>query len=110
MDDKIKRIYELMYSPIITPYNLLENAKLQNYSYVKYYRDNSGLICEMKCTMEDQSEAVFYYQFDIEDKLSNIYVKDGRKKVLIYSRQSDLEDQKSLYFNQIQETFSKKAI
>lgn len=33
MDAYIKKIYDMLYSPIISPYNLLENAKLDNYSY-----------------------------------------------------------------------------
>lgn len=110
MDDRIKKIYELMYSPIITPYNLLENAKLDNYEYVKYYKDKSGLICEMKCGLEDNTEGTFYYQFDSQDKLDNIYVKDGRKKTLIYSRKDELANQKSLYFKEAKETFETKAI
>ena len=40
MDAYIKKIYDMLYSPIISPYNLLENAKLDNYSYVKYYANN----------------------------------------------------------------------
>lgn len=110
MDDQIKRIYELMYSPIITPYNLLENAKLTNYSYVKYYKDNNGIVCEMKCTLENNEDAVYYYCFDKEDKLEKIFTKDGRKKLLLYSRQDELENQKSLYFYQVKKTFSETAI
>ena len=28
MDAYIKRIYDMLYSPVLTPYNLLENVKL----------------------------------------------------------------------------------
>lgn len=49
MDVQIKKIYDMLYSPIISPYNLLENAKLENYSYVKYYTNETGLVAEMQC-------------------------------------------------------------
>ena len=49
MDAYIKKIYDMLYSPIISPYNLLENAKLDNYSYVKYYKNKIGLVAEMQC-------------------------------------------------------------
>lgn len=31
----MNKIYMLLNSPIVTPYNLLENVKLKNYEYVK---------------------------------------------------------------------------
>ena len=33
----INGLYELMFKDIVTPFNLLENARLGNYQYVKYY-------------------------------------------------------------------------
>ena len=52
MDAYIKKIYDMLYSPIISPYNLLENAKLENYSYVKYFTNEEGLVAEMQCVIK----------------------------------------------------------
>ena len=67
MDAYIKKIYDMLYSPIISPYNLLENAKLENYSYVKYFTNEEGLVAEMQCVIPGEGEMVFYYQFDKKD-------------------------------------------
>lgn len=93
----IKEIYDLFYSPIVTPYNLLENVKLPNYSYVNYYKENDSVVAEMKCTPENSDkEIVFYYYFDSQDHLTKIYKEnvDVQKKVLVYSR--DAEQNKAI--------------
>lgn len=103
MDKQIKKIYDLLHSPIVTPYNLLENAKLPNYSYVNYYEGAEGLIAEMKCFMEDrQEEVIFYYHFDEEDKLNRIYQKSvgDSKKKMVYDREKELDRAKKVYKNE----------
>lgn len=37
-------LYKLMFKDIVTPFNLLENAKLDNYNYVKYYTKKEEFI------------------------------------------------------------------
>jgi hypothetical protein len=90
MENIIKRIYDLIYSPIITPYNLLENAKLDNYMYVNYYKGDSGLISEMKCIFEGE-ETIFYYHFDSEDKLQKVFMDQMGTKTLIFERTAEIE-------------------
>jgi hypothetical protein len=89
--DDIKNLYDLFYSSVVTPYNLLENAKLPNYSYVNYYMGDDGLIAEMKCEIEaHQEKVVFYYHFDKEDKLDQVFIEEGvAKKKLIYDRKTE---------------------
>ncbi|WP_050608215.1 hypothetical protein [Clostridium niameyense] len=99
MDTYINKIYDLLYSPIVTPYNLLENAKLGNYKYVKYYKGDIGLICEMKCSIELEGEAIFYYYFDNKDSLLKIYMKKNCEKDIVFDRDSELEKIKSDYLN-----------
>lgn len=82
MDAYIKKIYDMLYSPIISPYNLLENAKLENYSYVKYFTNEEGLVAEMQCVIPGEGEMVFYYQFDKKDYLQRIYQNTMEKKIL----------------------------
>lgn len=49
MNNYTQKIYDMIYSPILTPHNLLDNAKLDNYSYVKYLKKMDGLVVEMEC-------------------------------------------------------------
>lgn len=95
MKDDIKNLYELFYSSVVTPYNLLENAKLPNYSYVNYYMGEDGLIAEMKCKIENyQGEVIFYYNFDKEDKLEQVFIEENAaEKKLIYDRKTEQEYQ-----------------
>lgn len=85
MDAYIKKIYDMLYSPIISPYNLLENAKLENYSYVKYFTNEEGLVAEMQCVIPGEGEMVFYYQFDKKIIAKNIPEYYGEKNI-VFSR------------------------
>ena len=98
MDAYIKKIYDMLYSPIISPYNLLENAKLENYSYVKYFTNEEGLVAEMQCVIPGEGEMVFYYQFDKKDYLQKIYYYDNSVEELIFDRQFAIEEAKENYY------------
>lgn len=110
MEKYINKIYDLLYSPIITPYNLLENAKLDNYFYVNYYKDDFGLISEMKCSMEDGTEKIFFYHFDTLDRLDRVYMQDGNCKKLVFSRETELIRTKTDYLEKQKNKVSKDAI
>lgn len=99
MKNHINRIYDLLYSPIVTPHNLLENAELPNYTYVKYYKGKHGLIAEMGCTLEEDNEKLtFYYHFDSRKHLQQVYMKSkAAKKKLIYDRIFEFEREKNDY-------------
>lgn len=99
MYNDINKIYEMLYSHIITPYNLLENAKLTNYSYVKYYRGDDGLISEMRCVIEGElEESTFYYYFDNEDKLKKVTIDNGREVSTVFERQTELQKALEKYY------------
>lgn len=97
MNDYINKIYDLLYSPMVTPYNLLDNAKLPNYEYVNYYKKNDGLITEMKCTLDDGENAVFYYHFDKSDNLQRVYMNKNDQQVLVFDRQTETQKLLSEY-------------
>lgn len=99
MDAYIKKIYDMLYSPIISPYNLLENAKLDNYSYVKYFTNEEGLVAEMQCVIPGEGEMVFYYQFDKKDYLQRIYQNTMEKKNIVFSRKKAVETAKEEYYS-----------
>ena len=97
MEKYITNIYDLLYCPVVTPYNLLENAKLPNYKYVSYYKEESGLVAEMQCLTEDGNEAIFYYHFDNDDHLKHVYMMAGGQKELVFDRQTELQKLTSEY-------------
>ncbi len=99
MDAYIKKIYDMLYSPIVSPYNLLENAKLENYSYVTYYKNEFGLVAEMKCEIPDEGEQIFYYQFDDKDYLQKIYQEINGIKEMVFDRNVAVESAKEEYYN-----------
>lgn len=98
MNDRIKGIYDMMYSPILTPYDLLENAKLGNYKYVKYYSNDIGIVAEMQCVIADDDVKTFHYQFDDRDFLQEIYCDLDGGKDIIFRRETGLEDAKNGYY------------
>ncbi|NHM31277.1 hypothetical protein [Neobacillus terrae] len=101
MQNKVKKIYELLHSPILTPYNLLENVKLDSYSYVNYYKGEIGIICEMKCTDQNSIEAKYYYHFDEKDHLFKVLMdsSDGCQ-VELFNRNSELQQEVNNYSRQ----------
>lgn len=94
MENYIDKLYNLLHSAIVTPYNLLENAKLDNYNYVKYYKGKSGLIAEMQCINEDAEEVIFFYEFNKKDELQNIIMKNDIGSEIVFSRNEEIENVK----------------
>ena len=89
----------MLYSPIISPYNLLENAKLDNYNYVKYYSNEIGLVAEMDCEIPGEGNKIFYYQFDKKDYLQKIYQDVNGRKEIVFDRTFAVESAKEEYYN-----------
>lgn len=81
----IKKVCDLANDYILTPFDLVNNARLDNYDYVKYYSKNDFLICEMKFSVLLE-QYIFYYYFDSENKLQQIYAKNGKTKKLYFDR------------------------
>lgn len=103
MDENIKKIYEMMYSPIITPYNLLQNAKISVYNYVKYYKGNEGLIAEMQCDIPDEGLKTFFYHFDAKDYLEEIFVEYDNKRIKLFDRKDEVNKAKQEYYQNKQQ-------
>ncbi|MGN0351139.1 MAG: hypothetical protein ACI4ES_05755 [Roseburia sp.] len=101
MDAYIEKIYDMLYSPVLTPYNLLENVKLPNYKYLKYYTNNIGVVAEMQCLVDECEEKVFYYQFDQKDYLQKIYYYDNGVEEVIFDRRLALEEAKEKYYTNV---------
>ncbi|PEZ18647.1 hypothetical protein CN337_20450 [Bacillus anthracis] len=100
LNENIKQIYDLLNSPVLTPYNLLQNAKLDNYSYVNYYKGESGIICEMECVVEDGTEVRYFYHFDKNDYLFRVYMEQlDKEKVIVFDREQELNNTVNKYLS-----------
>lgn len=97
MDKYIDKIFRLLKSPIVTPYNLLDNAKLNNYDYVKYYKGTDGLISEMKCLV-DGIDTIFIYEFDRKDHLQRVLMIQNSHEKYVFDREKDLSNLKDQYY------------
>lgn len=74
----IQGIYEIQNNAVVTPGSLLDNAKLDNYSYVNYCRkDKDNFVVEMECICEDGVRRIFYYIFDKSDNLLQVRATPG---------------------------------
>lgn len=85
-----KWICELANDHLVTPFNLLNNAKLTHYNYVKYYMDGDFFVSEMEFVINEKNH-IFYYYFDMNNKLQGIYEEVSGIKVLRFSRKKELE-------------------
>lgn len=103
MNAYINKIYDMLYSPILTPYNLLENVKLPNYKYLKYYTNSIGIIAEMQCLVDSKEEKIFYYQFDEKDYLQSIYYYENNVKEILFDRIVAVEESKENYYKNLDE-------
>lgn len=94
--DILSRLFKLSNLPIITPYNLLDNAKLDNYEYVKYYKKENKFISEMKCLV-DKVDTIFYYEFDNNNYLQKIMMYQNEKMQCMFNREKELKEVKKEY-------------
>ena len=88
MKKLIKEIYDLKESNLVLYTILSENIKKTNYDYVKYYRKNNFIICEMKCEMLYEGKIIFRYFFDENDKLQ--IIKKGKQEV--FNREKEIKN------------------
>lgn len=99
LDDMINRIHELLNSPLLTPYSLISNVKLPNYNYVKYSKNDIGVVAEVECMIDNQEEQRFFYQFDEKDYLKEVFYFENEKKEILYDRDATLDEAKSEYYD-----------
>lgn len=106
-DTIIDKIFDLKNQNIVTPYNLLENLKNDNYKYVNYLKEKNSILCDIGF-IEDGSLIKFLYKFNKDFKLENIVYDTGTgENVELFNRQKELD--KAL-FNYNQTIKNNKAI
>lgn len=93
-----EKIYELTYLPLVTPYNLLDNLKLDNYEEINYKKIETGIIAEIICQVE-KVLMKFYYSFNKENKLESIYYYENGEINFLFNRYDLLTNLRSSYIN-----------
>ncbi len=87
----INKLSKLLNSPILTPYNLLENLELDNYLSINYYKEDEYIKADIKF-LSCGSEVVFRYIFSEDNLLQKIYHVDGEKLILHFDRTQEKEE------------------
>ncbi|MDF2927687.1 MAG: hypothetical protein K0R57_6601 [Paenibacillaceae bacterium] len=91
MKNGIHELYNLENGYIILPSDLIANAKLPNYEHVKFYSNQSGLVVECLCILDDGDKVTFTYYFNSEDKLQRLISEDGMSIEVIFDRRTQSE-------------------
>lgn len=95
---KMDELFKLLKSPLVTPFNLLENITLNNYVSIKYYKDNDSILADI-VFLSYNEEITYRYVFDKNYFLQEIYEVDDGKLIKRFSR----EDNKNRLHSQIKE-------
>lgn len=97
MNEIIQQIYDLVYSPVLTPYNLVDNAKLDNYDYVTFTKIESGILATMKCKIHSSIDTLFSYYFDKSDYLQTVTMKTDSGIEVIFDRNRETQKLKERF-------------
>ncbi|MNO25523.1 hypothetical protein D3C76_153630 [compost metagenome] len=93
--DYIHELYTLTEGHIVTPSELLANAKLPNYEYVKFSNNGIGLHVEARCLVEEGKYVIFNYYFDDADRLQKLVMESGKISEVIFDRIVEIEKLRS---------------
>lgn len=99
------KIYDLTYLPILTPYNLIDTLKLDNYISLNMHKGDLGIISEITCII-DGSNITFYYEFDEKDHLLKTYYYEDNNIQYLFNR----EDSINKFKNEFYKSKSRKII
>ncbi|MEK4149026.1 hypothetical protein NST02_18345 [Robertmurraya sp. FSL W8-0741] len=88
--DIIERLFEELYAPKLTPFELLENARLSNYISVNFHSEDNYLIGVTKCFLETGDQAEYIYTFNSENMLISINENIRNEIREIYNRYKEI--------------------
>lgn len=90
-------IYNLTYLPLLTPYNLIDTLKLDNYISLNMHKGDLGIVSEITCLIDD-SNITFYYEFDEKDHLLKIYYYEENNINYLFNREDSINKLKDEYY------------
>lgn len=94
------KIYDLTFSPLLTPYNLIDTLKLINYHSLCFKKNTIGITAEITCNIDENNFLTFYYEFDEKDFILSLYYYENNNKIYLFNRYEELDVHKNK-FNQI---------
>jgi hypothetical protein len=92
---QIHDLYTLTEGHIITPAELLANAKLPNYEFVKFSNNGVGLHVEACYREVGEAEVLFNYYFDKKDRLQKLTMESGSTLEVLFDRSIEIEKLRS---------------
>lgn len=90
------KIYDLTYSPLLTPYNLIETLKVDNYISLNMKKNDIGIVAEISCLI-DNDVYTFIYEFDKNDYILSLYYYENNNIHYLFNRNEDLQSLKDIY-------------
>ncbi|GGP10978.1 hypothetical protein [Oceanobacillus neutriphilus] len=91
MNKMIERLYDEVYSPKVSPEELINNVILPNYTSVNFESNNVGLLVTTTCMIDNDLTAEYKYQFDKEKKLLTLIGDVNGKTDFIYDRDKEIK-------------------
>ncbi|MEX0049549.1 hypothetical protein AB2T85_02785 [Clostridium butyricum] len=90
-------IYNLTYLPLLTPYNLIDTLKLDNYISLNMHKGDLGIVSEITCLI-DGLNITFYYEFDEKDHLLKTYYYEDNNINYLFNREDSINKLKDEYY------------
>ncbi|WP_144593988.1 hypothetical protein [Priestia flexa] len=88
----IELLYDEIHGPKLTPYELLENIKLPNYTSVDFSKNNeNNIVAYTKCLLENGDSATFTYVFNNENKLLSLRSNVSGVEEEVYNRKNEID-------------------
>lgn len=100
MNKLFDKIYNLTYTPLVTPFNLLNNLKLDNYHEINFHKRNGEIVAQIKCTI-DNKMSTFEYIFNSDNFLMKITHIDKSGNEILFDRNSELSTDRDDYLKQL---------
>lgn len=88
LNDKIDEYVELLNSAIVTPFNLLENIKLDNYVSINYSKKDGFIVADI-IFLVNNDQIKYQYHFDMNNHLQKIFYVSGNEKTLEFDREEE---------------------
>lgn len=86
----IEKLYDSIHSHYVWPEDLVKNAKLENYEYVKFFHSKEGLMAEVRVMDEKFGSITFIYYFDEKDYLQRIELIEAKEPQVLFDRQKKM--------------------
>lgn len=96
MDKLISKLYYILNNPLVTPWDLVENVKLDNYDNLHIAKGEKGIIATIECVNDGGSTVEYVYYFDHQDHLLSLVLREGHLEEIVFDRSKEIETAKTL--------------